>query len=263
MIYLARDGFELYFGASVILSTLEAEPLTAESHDSRRITLTGYITADGDDAAICRSDVARLRGLLSKIVCGDGRFSIHIDGKNADLWDGRVTFRREAPFSGETAEQFTVSAAIVGGYFHRGLMTVAPVEEADGFRLPATTEKAFGTLCGVSHVLAVNGGDCAVPFTAELCPTGTVTHFRMHNLTTGKELTLTRSFAEGDIIRISTHRDSLQVKLIREGREYNLTGYADDSSELFLLECGENVIALGDGAPYTGTLSFTERFASF
>lgn len=263
MICLVRDGFELYFGSSVILSSLEAEPLTAESPDSRRITLTGYITADGDDTANCRSDIARLRGLLSKIVCGDGRFCIRIDGKTADLCDGRISFRREAPFSGETAEQFTVSAAIVGGYFHRGLVTVAPVEEADGFRLPATLEKAFGTLRGVSHVLAVNGGDSAVPFTAELSPMDTVTSFSLHNLTTGQKLTLAHSFTVGDVICVSTHRDSLQVKLIRGEREYNLTGYATNDSELFLLACGENVIALGNGAPYSGTLSFTERFTSF
>jgi hypothetical protein len=131
------------------------------------------------------------------------------------------------------------------------------------FPFSATGAAVFGTYNGASVIGVRNRGDVAAGFVAELSPDRTVTSFTLRDSSSGKHISCNHSFGEGDVIRISTVRDDLRFSVVRGGREINLTGFADAGSELFLLPYGDTVLEVGNGARFTGTLSFRESFVTF
>ena len=268
---------ELFFGKGLVLVSLEAEPLVyggdypLKSRDNkfpktRRIRLEGYICAGEvrqDDR--CR-EVELRRVLLSRITSPGKDFFIRIGDRFADATAGELVLKRHTPFSGEETEHFTLTAVIRGGYFRSAMRTVKPRERIiGGLSLPFSTEgaTAFGTCDGTSVIGVRNRGDVPVGFVAEFSPQGTVTSFSLRDTSTGKYISCSHSFGTGDVIRISTIRDDLRFSVLRGGKEINLTGYADAGSELFLLSYGDTVLEIGNGAKFTGNLSYREAFVTF
>ncbi len=273
---VGNSNLELYFGRGMILSSLEAEPLTFDGKypardvwerepNPRLIKLEGYMISSASSAEDRRAEIERRRRALAGITSPAGTFFIKIDGRRADLSDARLVFKRYAPFSGDEAEHFTLTAVIDGGYFFGDRVTKFPEQTVNGFHFPLSGEATFtlgeyGSTCCIS---VLNGGDIPVGFTAELSPESTVPSFTLTDTSTGKRIKIAHSFGSGDVIRISTVKDSLSLRLTRGGKDYNLSGYADGDSEMFLLPVGETVITVGDGAPFSGTLSYTEAYTSF
>ena len=274
MTYLERDGISLYFGGTLVLSSIEAEPLTygedfggrplwERTPNSRRVRLEGYIAPDPENTDDCRRSVARLRRMLSGIVNPVGKFTLDIDTVRAILEKGRLTTPRKAPFSGETAEQFIIEAEIAGGYFHGDTVRVSPTEGAEGGTFPVSVPASAGVLDGVSVIRAVNRGDIPAGFTATFSPDTTITSFSLVNPATGQGIWIPASFGSGDRIKICTRRDGMGVTLVRGGSESDISGRCTAESELFALPTGESTLVLGDGATFTGELVFEESFASF
>lgn len=273
---VGNSAVELHFGRGMILSSLEAEPLTFDGKyparevweresNPRLIKLEGYMISSAEAAEDRRREMEQRRRALAGITSPAGTFFIKIDGRRANLSDARLVFKRYAPFSGDEAEHFTLTAVIDGGYFFGDRVTKFPEQTVAGFHFPVSGAERFtlgeyGSTCAIT---VKNGGDVPVGFTAELSPESAVTFFTLTDTSTGKFIRLRRSFTSGDVIRISTVKDSLHLRLTRGGKDYNLSGYADGESELFLLPVGETLITVGDGAPFSGTLSYTEAYTTF
>lgn len=270
--FLEKDGTRLCFGGETVLAALTAEPLKYDGTYParspwdktplpRKLRLEGYITSTADSA---EESIAHRRGILARICAPGGTFRLNVDGREAHLTLGELTLKREAPFSGSTAEHFLLEATVDGGFF-RGAEQFCPAEESvTGFSFPlAVTEGMtlgeYGTDCAIR---VNNRGDVPVGFTAELSPAGTITTLRLTNTATGQYVHIKHSFTAGDTIRISTLRDSLHVTLDRDGNTYNLSGYAADGSELFLLPVGESVITVGDSGAFGGGLTLCELYTT-
>lgn len=274
MTSIGQNSTVMYFGEGLILSSLTADGLafygdypTRDPRDRspkpRRLTLEGYIAATAESPEDQGREVTLYRNTLSRITAPHGEFFVNVDGRIAHLSDGSITFKRAAPFSGKSAECFTLTANIIGGYFTGTPTTVHAAEDTDGFHFPLTEGLTAGVTNGNTAVRLRNGGDIPVGFTAEFSPVSTVHSFSLECVESGKRITAVKDFGSGDLIRISTHRDSLCFQLIRGGNTYDLSGSADGESELFLLPTGDCTLRVGAGDPFEGWLTYTEAFVSF
>lgn len=274
MISIGKNDATLYFGEGIVISRLETDSLTygdgfpgrvlwEKEPLPRKITIEGYMTASADSAEECARELTMRRNLLSHVTSPDESFFVNINGRIAHLRDGRLSFRREAPFNGTEAEHFTLQATIVGGYFTADPITVAAAEEVHGFHFPLSGELITGTHNGTSVVRVNNRGDIPVGFTATFSPVSTVSAFVLECPQTGKRIVIPKDLGSGDALRVSTHRDDLRLQLLRGGRAYDITGSATGESELFLLPRGESELYVGVGSPFEGSITYSEAFVSF
>lgn len=274
MIFIKRGNTAMYFGQGLILSSLEAEGLSyngdfpandpvLRSPLPRRVRIEGYIAATAESPEDQLREVTLSRNILSRITSPMGEFILNVDGRIARLSRAETVFKRSAPFSGQSAEHFTVSAVITDGYFTNPSVTSFVQQSVSGFSFPVTGELTAGLMSGSSHIRLRNGGDVPVGFEAELSPLSAVTSFRLECAETAQHITVQKSFIPGDVIRISTLPHSLCIKLVRDGVSEDLTGETELSSELFRLPTGDCTLLVGTDDAYSGTLSFTEAFISF
>lgn len=274
MTSIGKDSTVMYFGEGLILSSLTAEGLSffgdyptrdplQRNPKPRPVTVEGYIAATAESPEDRLREVTLTRDTLSRITSPDGVFFMNIDGRIAHLTDGSIIFKRSAPFSGKNAECFTLTANLCGGYFTGPPVTVHAIEETDGFHFPLTDGLTPGVTNGNTTIRLHNGGDIPVGFTAEFSPVSTVHSFSLECAENGKSITAVKDFGSGDLIRISTHRESLCFELIRGGNTYDLAGFADAESELFTLPMGDCTLRVGAGDPFEGWLTYTEAFVSF
>ena len=275
MIYLEKDGIQLYFGGSLILSSLEAEPLSygedfggrpvwERTPMPRGVRIEGYISPHTEEGEDLRMDVKRLRRMLSWIVSPAGDFTLNVDGIRGILKKGKLSIPRKAPFSGECAEQFIIEAELCDGYFHGETVRLSPMEGTAGSVRPLSVPCELGSLDGVSSITVNNRGDIPVGFEAVIQSDANIGSFSLVNVTTGQGIYVpSRTIASGDRLKICTRRDSPEFTLVRGGVEHNFTGRCTEDSELFMLPVGESVLVFGDGATFHGELSFDESFVSF
>lgn len=272
---IAGDSAELAFGRGMILERIRADALSygddfpGRARDElipeiRRITLEGYLIATGGGAEQRRQETELRRRMLASVTAPGNSFRIRVGDRIAECSAGELVFDRCAPFSGDEAEHFTLRAVIDGGFFRGETVTAVPKLSSSGLTFPLWAESGItvGEYGSTTVIRVKNGGDVPAGFTAELRPATTVYSFRLEDSVTGKFLSCPHGFGSGDLIRISTLRDSLYFNVLRGGVSVNLTGYTEEGSELFLLPVGETVLTLGD-VSFSGSLSFRESFVTF
>lgn len=263
-------------GGGVIISSISAAPIVfgkafpgrsihERIPETRHITVEGYFLSCAAKDESRTLECERFRSALTAMTVPDADAFIKIGGRTAFLEDCRLTFKRDAPFTGDGAEHFILDAVIAGGFFYGDKTVQSPMQGATGISLPYHSEGdvSFGILDGKSQIRVNNKGDIPVGFTAELISSGAASYFFINNDVTGQRIRILKSIQANDIIRISSIRDNLCMTLIRGGNEENLTGYATFDSVLFSVPVGESVINIGGGAVYDGTLSFSEAYFWF
>jgi len=273
---LEKSGRRIIFGRGVILSSVKAEPLRysgeypALSREDlsplrRHISLEGYIVSSAETEASRVREIEAVRRSLSRITNPSENFILRIGDKYADCFDGELTFEREAPFSGDMAERFCLKAALNGGFFLRSSTRSLVKKLCDGMHFPFIIENGMtvGEYSGGYAVETENGGDVPVGFTAEFTVSGSASSFSLINGVSGKRISCSYSFASGDKILISTKRDDLYFALERGGERINLTGYADEDTELFLLPARRCVLSVEGCNIYSGNVTYSEAFVTF
>lgn len=274
-VVLERGNVKLTFGRSMILSRLEAKPLDYDGDfptfsradmipKVRHIEIEGYIVSTADTPAGRARDVEKRRRDLAKLISpGDG-FFIRIGDKYANLINGTLSFVREAPFSGDESEKFLLKAVISGGFFHKSITTASVIRLSDGLYLPGyVNDSTVGVYNNGCNVIANNRGDVSVGFRAEFTPQSSTSRFSLVETGTYQYISCNYNFRLGDRIIISTHRDDLKFAVRRNGVETNLTGYADEGAQLFLIPPRDCILSVGDGAVFKGSVTFTDSYITF
>ena len=271
-----KSGQKIIFGRGVILSSLKADPLTYSGDypalakedrtpELRRITLEGYIVSSAATEAERIREIENRRRRLSRITAASESFLIRIGDKYADCSDGELTFDREAPFSGDAAERFRLRAVIDGGFFKKSNKKALAEKLRSGMYFPVSVGEDFtvGKYGGGYAVQTDNGGDVSVGFTAQFVLTGSASSFSLVNGVSGRRISCRYSFLSGDKVLISTKRDELYFVLERGGERINLTGYADEDSELYLLPPKPCELRVEGCSLYSGSVTYNEAFVTF
>lgn len=112
----------------------------------------------------------------------------------------------------------------------------------------------------------VNNGDTSVPFSLFLTTGGTSTNITISNLRTFKKLKLNGTLNAGEYIKIFRDVDNvLRAELTAEGKTDDIISWIDESSDLFELEAGDNLISASDdegGASLTAKITFNPAVVS-
>lgn len=122
------------------------------------------------------------------------------------------------------------------------------------------TPHKFGEKSSERYKNVVNDGDVAVPFSLFLHSSGKSSNIVVSNLRTAKNLKINGTINSGDFIRI--YRDAgnvLRAELTSSDETSDVLSWIDESSELFELNSGENLISANDeegGASLTAKIVF-------
>lgn len=274
---IERGNTILSFERGMILSSLEADGIefgdeypTVRREElvpkTRRIRLEGYIVATGDTPEKRRMETERRRRILSRLTYPGYGAIIRVDDKYANITNGELYIKREAPFSGSDAEHFILTAQIDGGFFHKPSVKSVVKRSIDGVYLPGhvgADGASVGTAASPCVAVINNGGDVPVGFKGSFTVDRAMSYFSLTNSSTNKIIRANFAFVTGDRVMVSTLRDDPYFKVMRSGVSINLTGFSNSESELFLLYPGDSVLELGGSAVYTGDVTYTEAFLSF
>lgn len=127
------------------------------------------------------------------------------------------------------------------------------------FPIDYSAPHSFGVRSTEKYKNVINAGNVAVPFSATITATATSQNPAIANLNSGKFLKLNGELSPGDVVKI--YRDTefvLRAELFRNNESSDILHWIDESSDLFELDVGDNVIAATDdsGGGITARLSF-------
>lgn len=104
-------------------------------------------------------------------------------------------------------------------------------------------EHYFGVEQESYFINCANGGNVAQPFSAKFSTRAqTVSNFGILNVKTGQKLTITEDLILGDVITLYQKEGRVYLVRMREGVEENIFYALDESSDLFTLEAGDNLL---------------------
>ncbi len=234
---------------------------------TRYVKIGGYLVSSAASAAERTAELRAARRILARI-SAPGDFTLRVDGVRVTLTCGELDFERAAPFSGDTAEKFTLRAAVRGGYFYGDEVTHVSVREpSGGVTLPVTFTEGEGigaaSLSTRERIILDNPGDVAAPFTAELRPTGSIGGASIVDRNHGRMIVCTYDFAAGDRIIVSTAPETAGATLIRGSTSVNLAAAFSASTELFSLAVGTSELAFYYKTdPIPATLTYSPMYTS-
>ena len=105
----------------------------------------------------------------------------------------------------------------------------------------------FGEKGNERYKNIINDGDASVPFSLFLATSGTSTNITITNLLTFKQLKLNGTLNAGEYINVYRDNDNvLRAELTSNGITQDIISWVDESSELFELEVGDNLISAND-----------------
>ena len=271
-----KSGRKIIFGRGVILSSLKVEPLSYSGDypalskedrtpEKRHVTLEGYIVSSAATELGRIREIENRRRRLSQITAASESFLLRIGDKYADCSDGELVFDREAPFSGDSAERFRLRALIDGGFFKKSSTKALMKKLTDGAYFPVSIGENFavGRYNGIYAVQTDNCGDVPVGFTAQFVLTGSADSFALVNGVSGRRIFCRYNFLSGDKILISTRRDELYFVLERGDEKINLTGFADEDTELYLLPPKPCELRIEGCSLYSGSVTYNEAYVTF
>lgn len=194
-----------------------------------------------------------MRKIIAPFSCGrlvfDGEYYTRVCVKNAPTFspvrdDGRFTMQFFAPFpfffsiNSQTSE-------------------IGAIKPMFSFPVNYAITHKFGERAAARYKNISNDGDVKVPFSIYLHSSGTSTNIVIANLGTFKTLKLNGTLNSGDFVNIYRDDDNvLRAELTSDGVTSDVISWIDESSELFELEVGDNLISANDDE---GGLSLTAK----
>lgn len=244
------SGVPVDIGTSQGFSQI-GETMQSRNVSGRTITVTGTVYRD------VQNRKKSMRKIISPFSSGrlvfGGEYYTRVFVKNSPTFstvknDGRFSMQFFAPFPFfySVNSQFSEIGSVKP-------MFVFPVNYA--------TPHKFGERSATRYKDILNDGDVKVPFSAYLKSEGTSTNIVISNLTTFKKLKVNGTLQSGESINIYRDNDNvLRAELTSDGAKSDVIHRIDESSDLFELEVGDNLISVNDdegGASLTAKISFS------
>ena len=255
--YFGKNGstvfdMDLGNGVAVEIGTSQGFSQVGETVQSQ--TISGrFISVKGVVYGNVQERKATMRKIFSPFTRGrlvfDGKYYTRVFVSNAPTFssvknDGRFTMRLFAPFP--FFFEINEKSAEIGA---TRPMFKFPVNYAYPHK--------FGERAAARYKNIVNSGDVKVPFSVYLQTAGTSSNIVISNLANFKTLKLNGVLNAGDSARIYRDGDNiLRAELTSDGVVSDIISRIDESSELFELNVGDNLIAATDDE---GGLSLTAK----
>lgn len=261
-----KDGgnvfdMDLGSGISTNLTTSQGfsqvgETVQAQSVSGRSITVNGAIYKNIVDIK------SKMRSILTPLTSGEllfeNKYYTRVFVKNAPTFssvknDGRFSMQFYAPYpfffkkSGETVE--------IGKIIPRFKFPV-------NYAIP----HKFGERSSDKYINILNNGDVEVPFSVILQSFAESTNIVLTNLRTFKTLKINGTLNAGEVLRIYRDNDNiLCAMLMADETETDVISRIDESSELFTLDVGDNLISASDdegGTSLNAIISFNSALVA-
>lgn len=198
-----------------------------------------------------------MRKIIAPFSCGrlvfNGEYYTRVCVKNAPTFspvkdDGRFTMQFFAPFP------FFFS-------INSHTSEIGAIKPMFFFPVNYAIEHKFGERAAARYKNISNNGDVKVPFSIYLHSSGKSTNIVIANLVTFKTLRLNGTLNSGDSVNIYRDDDNvLRAELTSDGVTSDIISWIDESSELFELEVGDNLISANDdegGFSLTAKITFS------
>ena len=247
---------DLGSGVPVNIGTSQGFSQVGETMQSR--TVSGRtITAKGAVYGNVPEKKTTMRKILSPFSCGrlifDGQYYIRVCVKYPPTFstvknDGRFTMQFFAPYP-----------------FFKSLseknIEIGSIKPLFSFPVNYSIPHKFGERSDARYKNIFNDGDVKVPFSIYLNSSGTSTNVVIANLATFKKIKLNGSLNSGDSVNIYRDNDNiLRAELTSDGNTSDIISWIDESSDLFELEVGDNLISANDdegGSSLTAKITFS------
>lgn len=245
--YLGANGttvfdIDLGSGVPVNIGTSQGVSQIGETMQSR--TISGRtINAKGVVYGNVQERKKTMRKIISPLSCGrlvfDGKYYINVCVKNSPTFspvknDGRFTFQLFAPYP------FFKSV-------NEKIEEIGAIKPLFSFPVNYATPHKFGEKSSTRYKNIYNDSDVSVPFSLHIQSSGTSANPVIANLKTLKTLKINGTLNAGDFIDIYRNNDNvLRAILTSDGVESDIIYWIDETSDLFELDVGDNLISATD-----------------
>lgn len=230
------NGMSINLGTSQGFSQV-GETVETRSVTGRTIAVSGVVYGD------VPAQKRQMRNIIAPFASGrlvfEGRQFIRVVVKDAPSFspvrdDGRFTMSFFAPFP--FFYDLTEQSVLIG--------EILPM-----FRFPVNYGEPhkFGARSGAKYKNIFYDGDVNTAFSLTITASGVSVDPTITNLTTFERLKINGTLSAGDVVRI--YRDSsniLRAELESGGETVDILSWIDDSSDLFELTVGDNLIQFND-----------------
>ena len=242
-------------GVSVNIGTSQGFSQIGETMQSRAVS-GRPITAKGAVYGDVQERKMTMRKVISPFSCGrlvfENTYYIRVCVKAAPAFspvknDGRFTMQFYAPYPFfKKLEEKNAEIGSVVALF--------------SFPVNYASPHKFGEKGAARYKNIYNDSDVSVPFSVHLSCSGTSTNPVIADLQTFKTLKINGTMNAGDFIDIYRNDDNvLRAELTSDGVKTDIISWIDESSNLFELETGDNLISATDdegGASLTAKINY-------
>lgn len=244
------NGMDVNIGTSQGFSQV-GETMQSRTVSGRTINVSGAVYGNVQERKMT------MRKVISPFSGGrlvfENRYYARVFVKSAPTFspvknDGRFTMQFFAPypFFRDLNEQNT---------------EIGSIKPLFSFPINYATPHKFGEKGGARYKNIYNDSDVKVPFSLRLSSSGTSTNPVIANLETFRTLTINGTLNAGDVVEIYRNNDNvLQAELISDGVTTDIISWIAESSDLFELEVGDNLISATDnegGANLTAKITYS------
>lgn len=129
------------------------------------------------------------------------------------------------------------------------------------FPVNYATPHKFGEKTDVRYKNIYNDSDVSIPFSAYIAVNGSASNIVISNLKTFQMVKINGEFGLGDVIQIYRNEDNvLRAELTRGGEVEDIVFRIDETSDLFELSVGDNLISVTDdngGAALSARITYS------
>lgn len=243
------SGVPVNIGTSQGFSQI-GETMQSRTISGRPITVKGAVYGDVQERK------KSMRNVISPFSCGrlvfENKHYIRVCVKSAPSFssvknDGRFTMQFFAPYPFfKSIEEKNVEIGSIKPLF--------------SFPVNYSIPHKFGEKGSARYKNIYNDSDVSIPFSLRLSSSGTSTNPVIANLQTFKTLKLNGTLNAGDFVDIYRNEDNvLRAIMTSDGVQSDVIYWIDESSDLFELDAGDNLISATDdegGASLTAKINY-------
>lgn len=243
------DGIPVSIGTSQGFSQV-GETVQSKTVSGRTITVNGVIYGSVQE----RKNA--MRKIMSPFATGRLVFE--------DKYFARVCVKNAPTFSmqknnGKFSMQFFAPFPFFYSVNEQGI-ELGSVTPMFSFPVNYGTVHRFGERSGAKYKNILNAGDVSVPFALYLKTSGTSTNVTIANMSTYQTLKINGTLNSGDYINVYRDNENvLRAELTSDGETTDVISWIDESSDLFELDVGDNLISVTDdegGVALTAKITF-------
>lgn len=250
-------AFDIDLGNGVPVNIGTTQGFSQKGETVQSINVSGrLITVKGAVYGDVQKRKRTMRKVISPFSTGrivfEGEYYTFVYVKNPPTFstsknDGRFSMQFFAPFP------FFYS---VNSQFYE----IGSIRKMFAFPVNYANPHRFGEKSDSKYKNILNDGDVKVPFSIYLKSSGTSSNIVVANMKTLQTLKINGTLNAGDYVNIYRDNENiLRAELTSDGVTSDIISWIDESSDLFELEVGDNLISANDdegGASLTAKITF-------